>query len=181
VAALAIPIRPIRFLVVLRHPGLAEAVIHALAASKIDRVVVEVRGSKPRDGEAQVQFEPARTASRASSKRSSRARAAASQRWGNGQFGPSSIDRFSHATASSSRPAPNSAAPTKYIQPDARASPGLMRSASRTCPSVSSLRPTSNFATPIEARFQSIAKARSHSAMPWATRLIYTRRTPNAQ
>ena len=68
---------------------------------------------------------------------------------------------------------------------DARVSRGLMRSASRTCLSVSSLRPANTFAMPIHpwaaARFRLIASARSHSAMPWAARLLYMRKTPNAQ
>jgi hypothetical protein len=42
----------------LRHPRLAHAFVRALAARKIDGIVGECLGSKPRDGEARIEFEP---------------------------------------------------------------------------------------------------------------------------
>ena len=128
---------------------------------------------------------PARAASRASSRRSSRARAAASQRCGTANWDQARSTGLAKRPLSSSRPAPSLAAPTKYIQLDASSVVRTDASASRTCASVSSLRPVRNTATPIHpwaaARFRSIAKARSHSAMPWTARLPYMRRTPNVQ
>jgi hypothetical protein len=43
----------------LRHPGLAHALVKALAASEPDGIVTEGHGStKPRAGEAWIEFEP---------------------------------------------------------------------------------------------------------------------------
>jgi hypothetical protein len=95
---------------------------------------------------------------------------AARQNRGNGEFGLGSIDRLSHASASSSRPMWNLAIPAISIQRGARSSRGLMRKASRMCASVSSLRPEQIFAMPIylyaSAKFRSIANARLQAAMP---------------
>ena len=48
----------IRLFLALRQPGLAQAVVHALAACEKSSIVAECRGSEPRDGEARVEFEP---------------------------------------------------------------------------------------------------------------------------
>jgi hypothetical protein len=63
----------------LRQPRHAEAFIDALAAREIDGVVAARRGSKPRDGEARIEFE-ARTGLFTSSTRRPRCVSAAARK-----------------------------------------------------------------------------------------------------
>ena len=168
------------------HPGHAHALIDALASSEVSRIVARHVGAEAADGESRVE-------------RKSRLRGGprlikpTEKRQRGGKIEMRAVDDFGWPRCfdATTRPLPRRhraatwRSPTNIIHTKASVSRGERRSASWTWASVSSPRPRRYLARPMQAcasaKFRSSANACSHSAMPWAARLVKIWTFPRSQ